>query len=68
MSYFLQKANKSIKERGTKGVFSEWAKRKGMTSKQAASHVMANKEDYSPSRVKQANFAKNAMRSSGAMK
>lgn len=43
-----------------RGKFTEWAKSKGMGVQEAASKVMANKEDYSPTIVKRANFAKNA--------
>jgi hypothetical protein len=43
-----------------KGKFTAWAKSHGMGVQEAASHVMANKEDYSPTIVKRANFAKNA--------
>ena len=43
-----------------KGKFTAWAKAHGMGVQEAASHVMANKEDYSPTIVKRANFAKNA--------
>lgn len=43
-----------------RGKFTAWAKSKGMGVQEAASKVMANKEDYSPTIVKRANFAKNA--------
>jgi hypothetical protein len=43
-----------------KGKFTSWAKSHGMGVQEAASHVMANKEDYSSTIVKRANFAKNA--------
>jgi hypothetical protein len=43
-----------------KGKFTAWAKSHGMSVQEAASHVMANKENYSPTTVKRANFAKNA--------
>lgn len=43
------------------GKFTRWAKAHGFKSvSAAASHVMANKEKYSASVVKMANFAKNA--------
>ena len=32
----------------------------GMGVQEAASHILANKENYSPAMVKKANFAKNA--------
>ena len=59
---WLQNANERMEKKGTKGAFSGWADRKGMSTREAASKVMADKEDYSPERVKQANFARNAMR------
>lgn len=43
-----------------KGKFTAWAKSHNMGVQEAASHVMANKEDYSSTIVKRANFAKNA--------
>jgi hypothetical protein len=43
-----------------KGKFTAWAQSKGMSVQEAASQVMANKENYSPTTVKRANFAKNA--------
>lgn len=43
-----------------KGKFSEAAKRAGMGTQEYASHILANKDDYSPLQVKRANFAKSA--------
>lgn len=43
-----------------RGKFTAWAKSKGMGVQEAASKVMSNKEEYSPTIVKRANFAKNA--------
>lgn len=44
-----------------RGLFTKAANRAGYESVQEyASHVLANREDFSPSRVKQANFARNA--------
>lgn len=43
-----------------KGKFTKWAKQRGMTVKQAYNKVMANTDEYPPSIVKMANFAKNA--------
>lgn len=43
-----------------KGKFTAWASSHGMSVQEAASHVMANKEKYSSTTVKRANFAKNA--------
>jgi len=43
-----------------KGKFTKWAKARGMSVQAAASKVMANTDQYPPSVVKMANFAKNA--------
>jgi hypothetical protein len=43
-----------------KGKFTESANRAGMSVQDFASKVLANKEDYSSTQVKRANFAKNA--------
>lgn len=44
-----------------KGRFTTWAKAHGFAStSEAASHVMANKDQYSSEVVKMANFANNA--------
>ena len=42
-----------------KGKFTAWAQAHGMGVQEAARHVMANKEDYSSTIVKRANFARN---------
>ena len=42
------------------GKFTAWAKARGMSVQEAASKVMSNKDEYPPSVVKMANFAKNA--------
>ena len=43
-----------------KGKFTESANRAGMGVQEFARHVLANKEDYSSTQVKRANFARNA--------
>ena len=43
-----------------RGKFTSWAKSHGMGVQEAAKHVMANTDKYSPTIVKRANFAKNA--------
>ena len=43
-----------------RGKFTRWAKKRGMTVKQAYAKVLANKDKYPPSIVKMANFARNA--------
>jgi hypothetical protein len=42
------------------GKFTAWAKARSMSVQEAASKVMSNKDEYPPSVVKMANFAKNA--------
>ena len=43
-----------------KGKFTSWAEARGMSVQAAASKVMSNTDEYPPSVVKMANFAKNA--------
>lgn len=43
-----------------RGLFTEKAKRAGQGVQEYAAHVLANKEDYPTSTVRQANFARNA--------
>ena len=43
-----------------KGTFTAAATKHGMGVQEFASKVLRNKEDYSPSLVKKANFARNA--------
>ena len=43
-----------------KGSFTSAASRRGLGVQEFASHVLANKEKYTPSMVKKANFARNA--------
>jgi len=43
-----------------KGKFTAWAKARGMSVQAAANKVMSNKDEYPPSVVNMANFAKNA--------
>jgi hypothetical protein len=42
-----------------KGMFTKWAKERGMTVKEAAKHVLAHKDEYDSHVVKMANFANN---------
>jgi hypothetical protein len=48
-----------------KGTFKAQATRMNMSVQEAASHILANKEDYSPAMVKKANFAKNFAKEEG---
>jgi len=57
----LDEAKSGIEiKKKNRGKFTAWAKRRGMGVQEAAMKVMANPEDYTPSVVKMANFAKNA--------
>lgn len=42
-----------------RGKFTAWAERHGMGVQEAANHILANKDNYSSTLVKRANFAKN---------
>ena len=55
----MAKKNKIQIKAKNKGKFTKWAKEHGMSVQEAANHVMANKEKYSSTIVKRANFAKN---------
>lgn len=48
-----------------KGTFKAQATRMGMSVQEAASHILNNKEDYTPGMVKKANFAKNFAKEEG---
>lgn len=48
-----------------KGTFKAQATRMGMSVQEAASHILNNKEDYTPTMVKKANFAKNFAKEEG---
>lgn len=48
-----------------KGTFKAQATRMDMSVQEAASHILNNKEDYSPAMVKKANFAKNFAKEEG---
>jgi len=43
-----------------KGKFTASAKRAGMGTQEFARHILANKDEYSPTQIKRANFARNA--------
>ncbi|MGH9437891.1 MAG: helix-turn-helix domain-containing protein [Terriglobia bacterium] len=59
MAHWIQNASKRMKKKGTEGSFTRIAKRMGMSTGAAARHIMAHKDDFSPSTVKKANFARN---------
>ena len=57
---FLLIPNKYITFATDKGTFTAAATKHGMGVQEFAARVLRNKEDYSPSLVKKANFARNA--------
>jgi hypothetical protein len=50
-----------------RGTFKAQATRMGMGVQEAASHILANKDNYSSAMVKKANFAKNFAKENGGM-
>ena len=50
-----------------KGTFKAQATRMGMSVQEAASHILANKDKYSPEMVKKANFARNFAKEEGGL-
>lgn len=48
-----------------KGTFKAQATRMGMSTQEAAAHILSNREDYSPAMVKKANFARNFAKEEG---
>lgn len=56
----FKKGNKIKIKKANRGKFTESAKRAGMGVQEYASHVLANKDKYSSTLVKRANFARNA--------
>jgi hypothetical protein len=50
-----------IKEKN-RGKFTAWARAHGMTVQEAANTILRNREKYSPTLIKRANFARNAAR------
>lgn len=66
--YYQQAKRGGIKlDPRKKGTFKAQATRMGMSVQQAAAHILANKEKYSPGMVKKANFARNFAKEEGGM-
>ena len=61
---WMQVVAAEIEAKGTEGEFSRKAKRAGMTTLQYANKVLANKSRYSTKTIRQAVFAKNAIKAS----
>ena len=55
-----KKGSKIKIKKENRGKFTESAKRSGMSVQQFASHVLSNKDKYSTTQIKRANFARNA--------
>ncbi len=55
----MQHARERMAQKGTAGSFRRIARHMHMTTGEAARHIMANKDEYSPAVVKKANFARN---------
>jgi hypothetical protein len=58
-SKWIQAATKKMERRGTVGSFTRIADRMGMSTGEAARHIMAHKDEYPASKVRKANFARN---------
>ena len=56
----FKKGHKIHIKKKNRGKFTESAKRAGMGVQEYASHVLANKDKYSSTLVKRANFARNS--------
>lgn len=56
---YLKKGKKIYIKKSRRGLFGDKAKKAGYGTQEYARHVLANKEDFSSSTVKQANFARN---------
>lgn len=57
---FYKKGSKIKIKKENRGKFTESANRSGMGVQEFASHVLSNKDKYSTTQVKRANFARNA--------
>lgn len=62
MQGVYKKGGKIYIKPSKRGTFTAAAKQRGLTAQEFASQVMSNKERYTPSMVKKANFARNASR------
>lgn len=60
---WMQKAATKMKKKGTVGSFSAKAKRAGKSTLAYANYVLAHKGQFSAATIKQANFARNAIKS-----
>lgn len=58
----FKKGHKIYIKKKNRGKFTESAKRAGMGVQEYARHILANKDKYSTTLVKRANFARNSSR------
>lgn len=58
--YMLKKGGSIHIKKKNRGKFTESARRAGMGVQEFARHVLANKENYSSTQIKRANFARNS--------
>jgi len=56
----FSKAGEEIEKKGTEGVFTAKAKKRGMSAQEFARKVLANTDEYDTKTVRQASFAKGA--------
>lgn len=56
----FSKAGEEIEKKGTEGVFTAKAEKRGMTAQEFARKVLANTDEYDIKTVRQAAFAKGA--------
>jgi len=56
----FSEAGEEIEKKGTEGVFTAKAKKRGMTAQEFAKKVLANTDEYDTKTVRQASFAKGA--------
>jgi hypothetical protein len=56
----FSEAGEEIEKKGTEGVFTAKAKKRGMTAQEFARKVLANTDEYDIKTVRQASFAKGA--------
>ena len=56
----FSEAGEEIEKKGTKGVFTAKAKKRGMSAQEFAKKVLANTDEYDTKTVRQASFAKGA--------
>ena len=59
MAFWIQKATQKMKEKGTKGSFSDAAKRAGRSTEEEEAHVLAPGSHASTKMKRKANFARN---------